>query len=61
MRPGSSTRRPSTGTRAAAGLTTTYCGLRVNSRLQVLDVFDEPIGGLFAAGEVVGRLHGPAT
>ena len=41
-----------------AGLTTTYCGLRVNSRLQVLDVFDEPIGGLFAAGEVVGGLHG---
>jgi fumarate reductase flavoprotein subunit len=41
-----------------AGLTTTYCGVRVNRRLQVLNVFDEPIGGLFAAGEVVGGLHG---
>jgi fumarate reductase flavoprotein subunit len=41
-----------------AGLTTTYCGLRITSRLQVLDVFDEPIGGLYAAGEVVGGLHG---
>jgi flavocytochrome c len=41
-----------------AGLTTTYCGVRVTRRLQVLDVFDEPIGGLFAAGEVVGGFHG---
>jgi len=41
-----------------AGLTTTYCGVRVNRRLQVVNVFDEPIGGLFAAGEVVGGLHG---
>ncbi len=40
------------------GLTTTYCGLRVNGRLQVLDVFDQPIEGLFAAGEVVGGFHG---
>jgi fumarate reductase flavoprotein subunit len=41
-----------------AGLTTTYCGVRVSRRLQVLDVFDEPINGLFAAGEVVGGFHG---
>jgi fumarate reductase flavoprotein subunit len=41
-----------------AGLTTTYCGVRVSRRLEVLDVFDQPIGGLFAAGEVVGGLHG---
>lgn len=41
-----------------AGLTTTYCGVRVDRRLRVLDVFDEPIGGLFAAGEVVGGFHG---
>jgi len=41
-----------------AGLTTTYCGVRVSRRLQVIDVFDEPIGGLFAAGEVVGGFHG---
>jgi fumarate reductase flavoprotein subunit len=42
------------------GLTTTYCGLTVNGRLQVLDVFGEPIAGLFAAGEVVGGFHGAA-
>lgn len=41
-----------------AGLTTTYCGVRVSRRLQVVNVFDEPIGGLFAAGEVVGGFHG---
>jgi fumarate reductase flavoprotein subunit len=41
-----------------AGLTTTYCGVRVSRRLEVLDVFGQPIGGLFAAGEVVGGLHG---
>jgi fumarate reductase flavoprotein subunit len=38
----------------------TYCGLKVNERLQVVDVFNEPIEGLFAAGEVVGGLHGAA-
>jgi fumarate reductase flavoprotein subunit len=41
-----------------AGLTTTYCGVRVNRRMQVLNVFDEPIPGLYAAGEVVGGFHG---
>ena len=38
----------------------TYCGLRVNTDLQVIDVFKEVIPGLFAAGEVVGGLHGGA-
>lgn len=41
-----------------AGLTATYCGLRVDARMGVLDVFDRPIAGLFAAGEVVGGFHG---
>ena len=40
------------------GLTTTYCGLRVDSRLRVLTVFGEPIDGLYAAGEIVGGFHG---
>jgi len=40
------------------GLTTTYCGLRVDARLRVLSVFGEPIDGLYAAGEVVGGFHG---
>jgi fumarate reductase flavoprotein subunit len=41
-----------------SGLTTTYCGLKVNGRLQVIDVFGQPIEGLYAAGEVVGGFHG---
>jgi fumarate reductase flavoprotein subunit len=38
----------------------TYCGLRVDARMQVIDVFDEPITGLYAAGEVIGGFHGGA-
>ena len=38
----------------------TYCGLCVDSAMRVLDVFGERIEGLFAAGEVVGGLHGAA-
>ncbi|MFB9783618.1 FAD-dependent oxidoreductase [Rhodococcus baikonurensis] len=41
-----------------SGLTTTYCGVRVDEQLNVVDVFGEPIPGLFAAGEVVGGFHG---
>lgn len=33
-------------------------GLAVNDRLEVLDTFGQPIGGLFAAGEIVGGFHG---
>lgn len=38
----------------------TYCGLRTNGRMQVVDVFDQVIPGLYAVGEVVGGLHGAA-
>ena len=38
----------------------TFCGLRIDSSMRVLDVFGEPIEGLWAAGEVVGGLHGGA-
>src|SRR5665213_3101561 len=38
----------------------TYCGLAVDAAMRVLDVFGEPIGRLFAAGEVLGGLHGKA-
>jgi len=41
-----------------SGLTTTYCGVRVDERMRVKDVFGAPIPGLFAAGEVVGGFHG---
>lgn len=36
----------------------TYCGLTVDTRLRVLDVFGEPIDRLYAAGEVIGGFHG---
>ena len=38
----------------------TYCGLRIDGGMHVLDVFGERIGGLLAAGEVVGGFHGGA-
>ncbi len=36
----------------------TYCGLRVSDRMQCIDVFGQPIPGLYAAGEIVGGFHG---
>jgi fumarate reductase flavoprotein subunit len=33
-------------------------GLRVDNELRVVDVFGEPITGLYAAGEIVGGFHG---
>lgn len=38
----------------------TYCGLRIDPEMRVIDVFDQPIAGLYAAGEVVGGFHGGA-
>lgn len=38
----------------------TYCGLRIDPQMRVIDVFGEPIAGLLAAGEVVGGFHGGA-
>ena len=38
------------------GITFTFGGLRINSRSQVLENDDNPIDGLFAAGELVGGL-----
>ncbi|MEK7877346.1 MAG: FAD-binding protein [Pseudomonadota bacterium] len=38
----------------------TYCGLTVDPQTRVLDVFGEPIAGLFAAGELMGGFHGVA-
>ncbi len=36
----------------ACGLTFTYGGLKINNRCQVLNRWDRPIGGLYAAGEM---------
>ncbi|WP_290371761.1 FAD-binding protein [uncultured Parasutterella sp.] len=38
----------------------TYCGLKVNPKAQVIDVFGNRINGLWAAGELIGGVHGAA-
>ena len=38
----------------------TYCGITIDAAARVVDVFDAPIEGLFAAGEVHGGFHGAA-
>ncbi len=40
------------------GLPSTYGGLHVDTAMRVIDVFEHPIPGLHAAGEVVGGFHG---
>lgn len=36
----------------------TYCGIRINGKAEVVDVFDKVIPGLYAAGETTGGVHG---
>jgi fumarate reductase flavoprotein subunit len=38
----------------------TYCGIAVDRHMRVRDVFGDRIMGLYAAGEIVGGLHGAA-
>jgi fumarate reductase flavoprotein subunit len=38
----------------------TYCGLRIDADMRIIDVFGAPIAGLYGAGEVVGGFHGGA-
>ncbi len=45
---------------STSGLIATYCGVTVDTETRVLDVFGEPIAGLFAAGEMTGGFHGVA-
>jgi succinate dehydrogenase/fumarate reductase flavoprotein subunit len=33
-------------------------GLQINVQAQVIDLRQQPIGGLYAAGEVTGGVHG---
>lgn len=43
---------------STAVLLATYCGLAIDTAARVLDVFGQPIPGLFAAGELTGGVHG---
>jgi tricarballylate dehydrogenase len=47
---------PYVGFAVTCGITFTFGGLRVNTRAEVLDTADQPIHGLYAAGELVGGL-----
>lgn len=38
----------------------TYCGLKIDTAARVIDVFGEPIPGLYACGEATGGVHGAA-
>ncbi|MDR6415338.1 FAD-dependent oxidoreductase [Pseudarthrobacter sulfonivorans] len=45
---------------AKALMTTTYCGVTINSDAQVVDIDGDVIDGLYAIGEVTGGFHGAA-
>jgi tricarballylate dehydrogenase len=47
---------PFVGYAVTCGITFTFGGLRVNTRGEVLDTEEQPVPGLFAAGELVGGL-----
>jgi fumarate reductase flavoprotein subunit len=51
-------RPPYYGYATTAALLGTYGGAAINPDAQVLDVFGDPIPGLYAAGEVTGGFHG---
>jgi len=39
-------------------MATTYAGLKVDKQMRVIDIWGRPIGGLYAAGEILGGAHG---
>lgn len=45
---------------AKALMTTTYCGITINTEAQVVDIDGDLIDGLYAIGEVTGGFHGAA-
>jgi len=44
--------------RGVSAILGTYCGTLTNNRAQALDVYGRVIPGLYAAGEVLGGVHG---
>ncbi|MEW6663623.1 MAG: FAD-binding protein [Thermodesulfobacteriota bacterium] len=57
--PGKIDEPPFYAIRSVASTTSFKGGLRVNTLLQVVNKYDEPIQGLYACGEVAGGLWGP--
>ncbi|MGE7601599.1 FAD-dependent oxidoreductase [Peribacillus sp. NPDC097675] len=51
-------RAPYYAMETVAAMLATYAGVRVNSRAEVVNPFNEVISGLYAAGEMVGGFHG---
>lgn len=51
---------PFYGYPCTASINSTYAGLRVNTDMAVCNVWEQPISGLRAAGEIVGGFHGQA-
>lgn len=49
---------PFYGVPTAVAVTGTFCGLAVDTDMRVLDGSGRPLPGIFAAGEVVGGMHG---
>ena len=49
---------PFYGIACTTGLTSTFCGIRTDVHARALDVFGQPITGLYAIGEVTGGFHG---
>ena len=49
-------RPPDSGFVVTCGITFTFGGLRINDSAEVLDVTDQVIPGLYAAGELVGGI-----
>lgn len=45
---------------ATARLIATYCGVKINTKAEVLNVFGEKIPHLYACGEMTGGVHGAA-
>ncbi|MCG5030742.1 flavocytochrome c [Mesosutterella sp. OilRF-GAM-744-9] len=43
-----------------AAMIATYCGVRIDPTARVIDVYGQPIKGLYAAGEMLGGVHGAA-
>lgn len=49
---------PFYGIACTTGLTSTFCGIRTDVHARALDVYGQPIAGLYAIGEVTGGFHG---